>query len=249
MDDANSSGGKKEKRPGRTAFVPTDEQRATVERMASERLGHPIIAAEIGISVPTLRKAFAAELRERLGGENLFAAAGEPNPDPASAPEKPKRRGAGGRRAYRPSDRDREKVEVLVAAGMTVEDIARAMSIAEPTLRKHYGRELETGALRKRGEMLVALNRAALKGNVAAVKEALAIMDRADLATLQDQVRGKGKADKGDQSGSGGPSPAAPPAPPASEALGKKVQAELDAHGVVTQGPWATLIRNPQKAS
>lgn len=245
MDDANSSGGKKEKRPGRTAFVPTAEQRATVERMASGRLGHPIIAAEIGISVPTLRKAFAAELRERLGGENLFAAAGEPNPDPAPAPEKPKRRGAGGRKSYRPNERDREKVEVLVAAGMTVEDIARAMSITEPTLRKHFGRELETGALRKRGEMLFALNRAALKGNVAAVKEALAIMDRADLATLQDQVRGKGKADKGEPSGSGGASPPAP----ASEALGKKVQAEIDAHGVVTQGPWATLIRNPQKAS
>ncbi|CAN7335335.1 hypothetical protein LJR090_002542 [Bosea sp. LjRoot90] len=234
MGDANTSGGKKEKRPGRAAFAPTDDQRATVERMASERLGHPVIAAEIGVSVPTLRKAFAIELRERLGGENLFAAAGEPNPDPAPIPPKTKRRGAGGRKPYQPTDRDREKVEVLVAAGLTVEDIARAMSITEPTLRKHYRRELETGALRKRGEMLVALNRAALKGNVAAVKEALAIMDRADLATLQDEFRGKGKGDT--------------PKAPAPSDLGKKAQANLDAHGVVMEGPWAALVRVPAKA-
>jgi DNA-binding transcriptional MerR regulator len=247
LSDANPAGGKKEKRPGRAAFVPSDDQRATVRRMASERLGHVVIAAEIGISVPTLRKVFVEELRDRVSSGGLFGDAAEliPSmPPPPSA--RPKRRGAGGRKSYRPTDRDREKVEVLVAAGMNVDDIARAMSIAEPTLRKHYGRELETGALRKRGEMLVALNRAALKGNVAAVKEALAIMDRADLATLQDQVRGKGKTDKGDQASAGDSSPASPPA---SEALGKKVQAELDAHGVVTQGPWSALIRNPQKAS
>lgn len=237
MDDANSAAEKKETRRGRTAFVPAQAQRAAVARMASERLGHPIIAAEIGISVPTLRKAFAEELKERLGGENLFAAAGEPNPDPAAAPPRPKRSGAGGRKPYKPSDREREKVEILVSSGMTVEEIARALAITEPTLRKHFVRELETGALRKRGEMLVALNRAALKGNVAAVREALAIMDRARLEHLQDQVRGSGKA-----------KPETPAAPPAGE-LGKKVQAEIDAHGVVTQGPWSNLIRQPQKAS
>ena len=240
MDGANSCDGKKEKRPGRAAFVPTDDQRATVARMASEWLGHPVIAEEIGISVPTLRKAFATELKERLGEDNLFVAAGDAIPDPAPAPARSKRRGAGGRSRYKASDRDREKVAVLVAAGMTVDEIARSMALSEPTLRRYYAAEIETGALRKRGEMLMALNRAALKGNVAALKESLAIMDRANLEALQDVLRGKGKAEA--------PAPAASSPPPAAD-VGKKAQADLDAHGVVTRGPWADLVRAPQKAN
>lgn len=236
MDDANSSDGKKETKAGRKAFVPDAEQRATVRRMASERLGHPVIAEEIGISVPTLRKVFAEELRDRISGGNLFAAAAEELPAPQPAPPKAKRPGAGGRKSYRPSERDREKVEVLVGSGMSVEQIARAMAVTEPTLRKHYRTELETGALRKRGELLMALNRAALKGNVAALRESLAIMDRANLEALQDEVRGRGKAET--------PAPAA--AAPASDALGKKVQAEIDAHEVATGGDWADVIRFPQ---
>lgn len=239
LSDENSSVGKKEKRPGRSAFVPMDEQRATVARMASERLGHPVIAEEIGISVPTLRKAFAAELKERLGDENLFVAAGEPGPEKQPAPPRPRRSGAGGRKRYQASERDREKVAVLVASGMTIDQIAIAMAVSEPTLRRHYAREIETGALRKRGEMLVALNRVAMKGNVAAVKEALAIMDRANLEALQDHVRGKGKLEA--------PGHAAPVAPPAADSVGKKVQAEIDAHGVATSGAWADVIRLPQK--
>lgn len=236
MNDANSSGGKKETKPGRAAFVPNDDQRATVQRMASERLGHPVIAEEIGISVPTLRKAFAAELKERLGGDNLFVAAGELSPAPVPAPPRPKRSGAGGRRRYQASERDREKVAVLIASGMTVDQIASAMALSEPTLRKHYAAELETGALRKRGEMLMALNRAAMKGNVAALRESLAIMDRANLEALQGKFR-KGKSD---------PSNDAPAPTVAAESQGKKVQAEIAAHSVVTKGPWGDLLRTPK---
>jgi AcrR family transcriptional regulator len=239
LDDANSSGGKKETRSGRKAFVPSEDQRATVRRMASDRLGHPVIAEEIGISVPTLRKVFAEELKERLGEGHLFAEVEDFSLPRVEAPAKPRRSGAGGRKSYRPTERDREKVAVLVAAGMTIEEIARAMSLSEPTLRKHFRAELETGALRKRGELLMALNKAALKGNVAALRESLAIMDRANLEALQDAVRGKGKAE------ATAPSPSPPPV--ASE-VGKKVQADIDAHGVVTQGPWASLVRAPRKA-
>ena len=239
MDDANSSDGKKETKAGRKAFVPSDDQRATVRRMAAERLGHPVIAEEIGVSVPTLRKVFAEELRDRISGGNLFAAAAEELPAPQPVPAKPKRAGSGGRKSYRPTERDREKVAVLVSAGMTVDEIARAMPLSEPTLRKHFAAELETGALRKRGELLMALNRAALKGNVAALRESLAIMDRANLEALQDAVRGKGKG-KDD-------APAAP-APPVPADVGKKVQADIDAHGVVTKGPWADLVRPARTA-
>lgn len=229
MDDANSSGGKKETKPGRHAFVPSDEQRETVRRMASDRLGHPVIAAEIGISVPTLRKAFAEELKDRMAGGNLFAAAAEEIPAPQPAPPRAKRPGAGGRKRYQPEKADREKVAVLVSSGLTVEQIARAMSLSEPTLNRAFKAELETGAIRKRAEMLVALHKTALKGNVAAQKEALAIMDRARLEQLQDDLRSRGAASKPDA--------------PSAEPLGKKEQAQLDAHGVVTKGPWAELVR------
>lgn len=198
--------------------------------MASERLGHPVIAAEVGISVPTLRKVFAAELKERLGEENLFAAAGEPKPDQAATPPKAKRSGAGGRKVYQPQDRDREKVAVLVSSGLTVEQIARAMALSEPTLRRAFRIELETGAIRKRADMLVALHRTALKGNVAAQREALAIMDRARLEKLQDEVRGKAAAK------------------PDADPVGKKEQAQLDAHSVVTRGPWSDLMRRSKRA-
>ncbi|MGF7053975.1 AraC-like DNA-binding protein [Bosea sp. OAE752] len=242
MDDANSSGGKKETKRGRAAFMASDDQRATVRRMASERLGHPVIAAEIGISVPTLRKAFAEELKDRLAGGNLFAAAAEEIPAPRPAPPKGKRPGTGGRKRFEPQDRDREKVAVLVSSGLTVEQIATAMALSEPTLRRAFKAELETGAVRKRAEMLVALHKTALKGNVAAQKEALAIMDRANLEALQDHLRGKGKSEAAPSTGSGHS------APPPADALGKKEQANLDAHSVVTHGPWANLVRTPRQA-
>ncbi len=232
---------RKETKPGRKGFEPTDAQRETVRLRASERLGHEVIAEEIGVSVPTLRKYFRDELKERLGGDNLFVAAGDASPQPAPAPTKAKRSGAGGRKRYEPSSADREKVAVLIGSGMTVEDIAKAMAIAEPTLRRHYRAELETGALRKRGEMLVALHRVAGKGNVAAIKEVLSIMDRATLEGLQDRLRGKvpGKAPD---------APAAPAPASSSEPVGKKVQADLDAHSVVTKGPWGDLIGHAQRA-
>lgn len=228
MDDANPSGGKKEKRPGRAAFVPSDEQRATVRRMASERLVHPVIADEIGISVPTLRKVFAEELRDRVSSGGLFGDGADFAQTPVPATEKPRRRGSGGRKPWRPSSADHEKAAVLVAAGMGAEQLARIFDKAEPTIRKHFAAEIDTGALRKRAEVIAAMHRNALKGNVAAQKEMLAIMDRADLTALQDQVRGKSSAK---------------PEAPAPDPVGKKEQAQLDAHGVVMRGPWSTLVR------
>lgn len=232
---------RKESKPGRKGFEPTDAQRETVRLRASERLGHEIIAEEIGVSVPTLRKYFRDELKERLGGDNLFVAAGAASPETAPAPTRPKRTGSGGRKRYEPSSADREKVAVLIGSGMTIEEIAKAMAISEPTLNRHYRSELETGALRKRGEMLVALHRVAGKGNVAAIKEVLSIMDRANLENLQDRLRGKSPGKTGD-------APATPAPASSSDPVGKKVQAEIDAHGVVESSAWADVIRFPPKA-
>lgn len=53
--------------------------------------------------------------------------------------------GAGGRPAHQPTERDRRMVRHLVASGWTVPDIAEALGIARPTLRKYYEEELEYG--------------------------------------------------------------------------------------------------------
>jgi DNA-binding CsgD family transcriptional regulator len=53
----------------------------------------------------------------------------------------PKRRG---RPPHQPSDDSRALVREMVAAGRTVDDIALAVGISEPTLRAHYPQELAT---------------------------------------------------------------------------------------------------------
>jgi len=219
----------KQLRPGRAAWSPTDEQRALVRQMAVAGEGHDAIAAALEISVPTLRKYCADELRDRMGAHNLFAAAGDQPPAGAPIVPRPKRPGAGGRKRYQPLTRDRERVSALIASGMPIADIARALDITEPTLRRHFREELATGSARKRAEVIDALFRSAIKGNVAAQKVAIEMMDRADLGELSRNL------------GQSAPAPAAPeqerPAP-----LGKKAQADQDAQSVIETGKWASLL-------
>lgn len=217
-----------ERRPGRAAFVPTEEQRQQVRQMAAQSAVHEEIANAIGVSVPTLRKVCAAELKDRLGDANLFSAAGQAMPGEAPAPVRAKRPGAGGRKQYQPQDRDREKVAVLIATGMRAEEIALSMGITEPTLRKHFKVEIETAHVRKRAELHYTLFVEAKKGNVSAIRDMRAIFDQADLRALSDRVS-QPKAEE-----------------PKEPAVGKKVQADIDAHSVVTKGPWADVIRKPR---
>ncbi len=156
-------------------------------------------------------------------------------------PKKRKRKGSGGRPAYKPNDRDREKVEVLIASGMLQADIAAVMGVTEPTMKRHFAAELRIGALKKRADMLVVLNRTAMKGNVPAIARAFAIMDRAELEKLQSKVRSTDNAESKESSAQARSKVSA-----ASTAIGKKVQADIDAHNVVTIGPWAELVRPPQ---
>lgn len=58
---------------------------------------------------------------------------------------------------------------------MAHEEIAVALGIHRHTLEKHYAHELSTGALNRRTEILDAMARTALKGNVSAQKAFLAL--------------------------------------------------------------------------
>ena len=81
-----------------------------------------------------------------------------------------------GRRPYAPTEEDREKVRVLKAGGMSDDAVATALGISAPTLRKHFSYELDVGTAKTRAELLLALHRSAMGGNVAAQKKALELV-------------------------------------------------------------------------
>lgn len=197
---------------GRPPFVPSDDQRATVRRMAGAK--HRTIADCLGISVPTLRKAFREELRAR---------------DPADlfdAPPATRRTGHnGGRHAKTFTLAQRAEVETLAAMGMSLAAIARAQGLSEPTLKRAFAAELETGEARVEARLLANLRRAADKGSVAANRELLDRIERARLARLE--------AALGSQ-----PDAAKPDAP------GKKLAAQHDAQRVLDDTELGALLRH-----
>lgn len=81
----------------------------------------------------------------------------------------------GGRPSFRPTRANRDTVAGLAGGGMRHEDIAIAIGISTPTLRKHFEAELSQGAAQKRAAVLLALQRKALEGNVSAAKAYLAV--------------------------------------------------------------------------
>jgi AraC-like DNA-binding protein len=83
-----------------------------------------------------------------------------------------------GRRKLRFHAEVYEKVEVLAAGGMHQDDIADAVGISAPTLRKYFRPELGKGPARQRAMVLGALATQAQKGNVSAAKAYLAEIDK-----------------------------------------------------------------------
>ena len=232
MTDGDSADLLKKKK-GRKAFAPTDAQRADVSRMVGEQLGVDAIAAAVGVSEPTLRKHFAAELGDRLaGGPNLFAAAAEPAPA-APAPAKADGRGkGGGRPRFRPNDSQRARVMEMVAVGsMDEAAIARAIGISAPVYRRAFRAEIASGRQVKKAEVVEQLFRAGRKGSVPALARLLDMMERAELADMDKRMTGRPTVDE-----------KAPRRSVEAEPGGKKVEAELAAHEAVKSGPWSDLL-------
>lgn len=122
-------------------------------------------------------------------------------------------RDKGGRPPFEPTAAQRRQVAISAGGGMSHEDIALALGIARNTLEKHFQGELSVGASKKRLEVLNALYRGAMKGNVAAAKAYLANEPRV----------------------------AAPPPKP--EPIGKKQQAEVEARTAADGTEWGSLLR------
>ena len=52
------------------------------------------------------------------------------------------------RPVWTPTDAQRRQAETMAAYGIPEADIARVLCVSKPTLRKHCGTELDTGATR-----------------------------------------------------------------------------------------------------
>lgn len=213
--------------PGRKAFAPTDAQRALV---SSSTPGTPQrdIATSLNISVPTLRKAFAAELRARTPATTapqgtLFATPANP-PAPPPAPRSPAHHPARpGRPRYQPCESDRQKLQLMLATGNTLATVALALGVSEPTLNRAYASDIKTAAAVKLAETLSILHRQARAGSTSAAAKLLERIDRAELAAIQRSMQ----------------SPAMEPKKPAP---GKKEQADIDASRVLSESEWSDIL-------
>lgn len=102
---------------------------------------------------------------------------------------------ARGRPAFKPTAAMREKVAIAVGGGMSHEEIAEALGVHRATLAKHFEAELRRGALIKRMEALVALQRAAKKGRVGAIRLYLAAVPTTSVAADLPAESGQPTAD------------------------------------------------------
>ncbi len=124
-----------------------------------------------------------------------------------------------GRPKFKPTPAQREKVMRLRADGWSIERIARSIGTDHETLRAAFPAELEHGADIKRAELLEYADKAAKKGNVAAIKW---LSDQRSAARAANQL--EERASK---------APASSPEVPVAPKLGKK-QAQQQAAEKVT---------------
>jgi DNA-binding CsgD family transcriptional regulator len=148
-----------------------------------------------------------------------------------TATTKPRKRG---RPQWKPTLKQREKVSIWAAGGMSHEQIASVLGIDDDTLRKHLRQELEKGACTRRAEVVEAMFRTAKRGNVAAQKALIAMNPNlvAVLPPPPEKLAGK-KTN----------APAPEPAPVRVEPLGKKELANQVAQTAEVGTEWADLLK------
>lgn len=95
--------------------------------------------------------------------------------------------GARGRPAFEATERDRNKVKLLLAIGWTIERIANGIGVAPATLKRYFRAELKArGAMRDRldARRFELAMEGASAGNIAALKELGKMIERSDMMLM-----------------------------------------------------------------
>ena len=121
----------------------------------------------------------------------------------------------------------RERVRAWAAAGVKHQDIGNLLGISQPTLRKHFRKELQATASERLALQIARLQEMSEKGNVAAMKALVGI--------FQKHVTTEAMQSYGD-------APAAQQAEPKPVKRGKKEQAHADAQTAGTGTEWQDLL-------
>lgn len=148
----------------------------------------------------------------------------------------PEARDVAGRPEHEPSDENRMKIMLLLSLGETNKDIAAALGISQPTLRRHYFQLLSTRRIARKqldATVWVKLYEKVLAGDVSAIKEFNKKLDKHDVAELSANFGGKAER-----------KPAAPKKEPA---LGKKEIARLEAVNAADGTDWGDDLLVPGK--
>ncbi|MBX7496773.1 hypothetical protein K3172_12980 [Qipengyuania sp. 6B39] len=125
-----------------------------------------------------------------------------------------------GRPAHERTARNANKVSLLFALGHEVKDVAAALGITQPTLRKHYFSEVQQRdamRLKLKAEVLSSLFDQAQQGNVGAMKKLLDQVEKGELVAINSSVKARRSSEA--------PKPKALP-------IGKKQERQMAAEGV-----------------
>lgn len=154
------------RRAGRPAHEPTAATRKMVVELVQAGETVIAIAKVIGLSAPTLRAHYPNELKAPRPQINF----GFVEPVESKRAAMP----GAGRPPHVPTQETRDRVEILLAGGMKVWQIAAALELSEPVLRECYAPQLDAGRARKRAAILEAMYRSGVEGNVSAQRAFLA---------------------------------------------------------------------------
>jgi hypothetical protein len=144
--------------------------------------------------------------------------------------------GERGRPEHIPTQKNRNRVSMLVALGWSVARIAAALLVTQPTLRKHYFSELKyRDVARDRLEAGVAekLWEGVQAGNISAIREFRAFVERNDLMNYGQTNR---------------PAPEKPTRQAKQQKLGKKEEALLAAQQPDPGTPLGDLMARRQQS-
>lgn len=106
--------------------------------------------------------------------------------------------GKRGRPPHVVTDRKRQICVALLAFGKTEDDVAAALSITGPTLRKHYFRELKTrnsARIQVEAALMGKLMEESMEGNVSAIDKVFKRLDKHDQALVAARLSGFRKPD------------------------------------------------------